>query len=444
MEQTFMKEKKILPLVLSMSMPMVLSMLVNALYNIVDSYFVAKISDEAMTALSLVYPLQLLETAVAVGFGVGINAIAAFYLGAKNDRKANDSVSVGLVLSFVHGILLMAFNLLFAPTFLRMFSKDNLVIEYGLTYSCVVFAFMVPYTIAITYEKIFQAEGQMKVSMFSMICGCVANVILDPLMIFGIGPFPRMGIAGAALATGIGQIIPLVVYLLLYFKLKLPLKVQFRKEMFDKELCLHIYGVGVPATLNMALPSFMITALNGILSTYGDVYVLVLGIYYKLQTFIYLTANGMVQGIRPIIGYNYGAGEYGRVKKTFFTSLRLIAGIMLAGMIICLVFCGQLMGIFTTGAETIAAGKTAIRIISMGFVVSSVSVTVSGTLEGLGKGSMSLAISLLRYLVAIIPAAYVFGKLLGADGIWNCFWFAETAAAVVAWILYKKEEQKMK
>lgn len=444
MEQTFMKEKKILPLVLSMSMPMVLSMLVNALYNIVDSYFVAKISDEAMTALSLVYPLQLLETAVAVGFGVGINAIAAFYLGAKNDRKANDSVSVGLVLSFVHGILLMAFNLLFAPTFLRMFSKDNLVIEYGLTYSYVVFAFTVPYTIAITYEKIFQAEGQMKVSMFSMICGCVANVILDPLMIFGIGPFPRMGIAGAALATGIGQIIPLVVYLLLYFKLKLPLKVQFCKEMFDKELCLHIYGVGVPATLNMALPSFMITALNGILSTYGDVYVLVLGIYYKLQTFIYLTANGMVQGIRPIIGYNYGAGEYGRVKKTFFTSLRLIAGIMLAGMIICLVFCGQLMGIFTTGAETIAAGKTAIRIISMGFVVSSVSVTVSGTLEGLGKGSMSLAISLLRYLVAIIPAAYVFGKLLGADGIWNCFWFAETAAAVVAWILYKKEEQKMK
>ena len=444
MEQTFMKEKKILPLVLSMSMPMVLSMLVNALYNIVDSYFVAKISDEAMTALSLVYPLQLLETAVAVGFGVGINAIAAFYLGAKNDRKANDSVSVGLVLSFVHGILLMAFNLLFAPTFLRMFSKDNLVIEYGLTYSYVVFAFTVPYTIAITYEKIFQAEGQMKVSMFSMICGCVANVILDPLMIFGIGPFPRMGIAGAALATGIGQIIPLVVYLLLYFKLKLPLKVQFCKEMFDKELCLHIYGVGVPATLNMALPSFMITALNGILSTYGDVYVLVLGIYYKLQTFIYLTANGMVQGIRPIIGYNYGAGEYGRVKKTFFTSLRLIAGIMLAGMIICLVFCGQLMGIFTTGAETIAAGKTAIRIISMGFVVSSVSVTVSGTLEGLGKGSMSLVISLLRYLVAIIPAAYVFGKLLGADGIWNCFWFAETAAAIVAWILYKKEEKKMK
>ncbi len=398
MEQTFMKEKKILPLVLSMSMPMVLSMLVNALYNIVDSYFVAKISDEAMTALSLVYPLQLLETAVAVGFGVGINAIAAFYLGAKNDRKANDSVSVGLVLSFVHGILLMAFNLLFAPTFLRM---------------------------------------------FSMICGCVANVILDPLMIFGIGPFPKMGIAGAALATGIGQIIPLVVYLLLYFKLKLPLKVQFRKEMFDKDLCLRIYGVGVPATLNMALPSFMITALNGILSTYGDVYVLVLGIYYKLQTFIYLTANGMVQGIRPIIGYNYGAGEYGRVKKTFFTSLRLIAGIMLAGMIICLVFCGQLMGIFTTSAETIAAGKTAIRIISMGFVVSSVSVTVSGTLEGLGKGSMSLAISLLRYLVAIIPAAYVFGKLLGADGIWNCFWFAETAAAIVAWILWILQQGKI-
>lgn len=438
MEQTYMKEKKILPLVLSMSMPMVLSMLVNALYNIVDSYFVAKISEEAMTALSLVYPLQLLETAVAVGFGVGINAIAAFYLGAEDSQKANDSVSVGLFYGFVHGVLLMAFNFLSAPTFLRMFSKESVVIEYGLTYANVVFAFTIPYTIAITFEKIFQAEGQMKVSMFSMICGCVANIILDPLMIFGIGPFPQMGIAGAALATGIGQIIPLLVYLWLYFKLKLPLRVHFHKEMFDKDLSLRIYGVGIPASLNMALPSFMITALNGILSTYGDVYVLVLGIYYKLQTFIYLTANGMVQGIRPIIGYNYGAGEYGRVKKTFFTSLRLIAGIMFLGMVICLAASGSLMGIFTSNPETIEAGKNAIRIISMGFVVSSVSVTVSGTLEGLGKGSMSLLISLLRYLIAIIPAAYVFGKLLGADAIWNCFWFAETVAAIVAWILYRR------
>ena len=444
MDQTYMKEKPILPLLLSMALPMVISMFVNSLYNIIDSIFVAKISDEAMTALSLVFPIQNMINAIAIGFGVGVNASIAYFLGAEKQEDADTSASFGVLLSLIHGILLTIICILIMPAFLRMFTSDADILDLALTYSRRVFLFSVFVNVGICYEKLFQAVGKMKVSMFSMICGCVANVILDPLMIFGIGPFPRMGIAGAALATGIGQIIPLVVYLLLYFKLKLPLKVQFRKEMFDKELCLHIYGVGVPATLNMALPSFMITALNGILSTYGDVYVLVLGIYYKLQTFIYLTANGMVQGIRPIIGYNYGAGEYGRVKKTFFTSLRLIAGIMLAGMIICLVFCGQLMGIFTTGAETIAAGKTAIRIISMGFVVSSVSVTVSGTLEGLGKGSMSLAISLLRYLVAIIPAAYVFGKLLGADGIWNCFWFAETAAAVVAWILYKKEEQKMK
>ena len=211
MEQTFMKEKKILPLVLSMSLPMMLSMLVNSLYNIVDSYFVAQISEQAMTALSLVYPLQLLETAIAVGFGVGMNAAAAYYLGAKEQQRADDIVTSGLILSLLHGVILMAAALLFAPAFVSLFTENEKILADGVKYSNLVFIFAVPNVIAITFEKIFQAEGRMKVSMFSMLCGCVANIILDPLLIFGIGIFPKMGIEGVAIATGIGQVIPLIV-----------------------------------------------------------------------------------------------------------------------------------------------------------------------------------------------------------------------------------------
>ena len=309
MNQTFMKEKKILPLVLSMSLPMVLSMLVNSLYNIIDSYFVAKISENAMTALSLVYPLQILINAVAVGLGIGLNTAASFYLGAQDHEKADDAASLGMVLSVIHGLVLTFICILIVPSFLHLFTQDEAVISYALTYSYIVFAFTTPITISIAMEKVFQAEGQMVITMTTMLCGCITNIILDPIFIFGLGPVPEMGIAGAAWATGIGQIVPMMLYFIIYLKKPLPLRLRIRKGMFDQKLCGRIYGVGIPAALNMALPSLMITALNGILASFSAVYVLVLGIYYKLQTFIYLTANGIVQGIRPIAGYNYGAGD---------------------------------------------------------------------------------------------------------------------------------------
>lgn len=279
MNQTFMKEKKILPLVLSMSLPMVLSMLVNSLYNIIDSYFVAKISENAMTALSLVYPLQILINAVAVGLGIGLNTAASFYLGAQDHEKANDAASVGMVLSVIHGLVLTFVCILIVPSFLHLFTKDEAVISYALTYSYIVFGFTIPITVSIAMEKVFQAEGQMMITMTTMLCGCITNIILDPIFIFGLGPVPKMGIAGAAWATGIGQVVPMVLYFVFYWKKPLPLRLRIRKGMFDKKLCGRIYGVGIPAALNLALPSLMITALNGILAAFSAVYVLVLGIY---------------------------------------------------------------------------------------------------------------------------------------------------------------------
>ena len=418
MEQTFMKEKKILPLVLSMSLPMMLSMLVNSLYNIVDSYFVAQISEQAMTALSLVYPLQLLETAIAVGFGVGMNAAAAYYLGAKEQQRADDIVTSGLILSLLHGVILMAAALLFAPAFVSLFTENKKILADGVKYSNLVFIFAVPNVIAITFEKIFQAEGRMKVSMFSMLCGCVANIILDPLLIFGIGIFPKMGIEGAAIATGIGQVIPLIVYLFVFIKHPVSLHFHWHKKVFQKRLMGQMYGVGIPATLNLALPSFMITALNGILAVYSASYVLVLGIYYKLQTFIYLTANGIVQGIRPLVGYNYGAGEYDRVKKIAHTSMGLIALVMVMGMAISCAIPQQLMGIFTDDSQTIIYGAEALKTYFFGFVFMSFMFTGQSTFTALGYSKHAIFFSLLRKVIIVTPLAIILPRIgFGVMGV---------------------------
>lgn len=442
MEQTFMKEKKILPLVLSMSLPMVISMAVNALYNIIDSYFIAKVSEEAMTALAIVYPVQNLINAIAIGFGIGLNAIIAFYLGAEEQKQADKAAAIGILLSFVHGILLMIVCIVGMPVFLKNFSSDPKITNLALIYANRAFLFSPVINLGLSFEKIFQSIGKMKVSMFSMICGCAANIILDPIMIFGVGFVPAMGIAGAAYATGIGQCVTLLVYLLFYFCSSNPIKISRDSLHFDVTIIKKIYSVGVSATLNLALPSLLISVLNGMLADFSEKYVLVLGVYYKLQTFIYLTANGIIQGIRPLMGYNYGAGEYGRVKKIYKTSLAMNLGIMMIGMILCWIIPEHLIGLFTDNSQTIEIGVSALHIISLGFIVSAVSITCSGALEGLGKGTHSLFLSLLRYAAVIIPAAYLFSRFWDADGVWYAFCFTEFITAGFAALIYYKEISK--
>lgn len=438
MNQTFMKERRILPLVLSMSLPMVISMAVNSLYNIVDSFFVAKISEDAMTALSLVFPIQNLVNAVTIGFAIGINAVIAYFLGAKQEHKANEAATQGIVCNFLHGILLTVGCIAGMPMFLRMFTENQTVLDMGLRYARIVLLFSVVISMAVSFEKIFQSVGKMKVSMFSMMVGCVSNILLDPVLIFGLGPAPRLGIEGAAIATGLGQIFSLAVYLLIYMFRPMGVRIQLHGFAMNKGLLLRLYSIGIPAALNMALPSVLISALNGILAAYGQVYVLVLGVYYKLQTFLYLSANGIIQGIRPLVGYNYGAGEYRRVRRIYTTSLTLIMAIMAVGTVLCLLFPQSLMGLFTDNRETLAIGAAALRIISLGFVVSAVSVTASGTLEGLSQGMSSLVISLCRYILVIIPAAFVLSRVCGACGVWYAFVISELLTAVAAGLIYRR------
>ena len=438
MQQTFMKEKPILPLLASMSLPMVISMLVNSLYNIVDSFFVAQISEDAMTALSLVYPVQNFINAAAIGFGVGINAVIAYYLGAGDERRANTAATRGMVLSALHGAVAAVVCIAVMPAFLRLFTADETVIDLGVRYARIAFAFGVIIMLGLAFEKIFQAVGSMKTPMISLLCGCVANIVLDPVLIFGLGPFPAMGIEGAALATGIGQTLTLAIYLAVY-RLR-PIRVRISRQYLagGDGLTGRLYAIGVPAVLNLALPSLLISALNAILAAYAQLYVVVLGVYYKLQTFLYLPASGVVQGMRPLIGYNYGAGEHKRVSRIYWTAMAMCGVVMAVGTAICLAVPDRLIALFTENPQTIAAGATALRIISAGFLVSTVSVVSSGALEGLGKGMPSLVISLCRYTVVIIPLAWALSRLWGADGVWHAFWITEAVTAAVAYLVYRR------
>ena len=278
-------------------------------------------------------------------------------------------------------------------------------------------------------------------TMFCMMCGCVANIILDPIMIFGFGPVPAMGIEGAAWATGIGQTLTLAMYLLLARLNPLPVHVAARYARVTRGTARRLYSVGVPAALNLALPSLLISSLNIILSQYSQIYVVVLGVYYKLQTFLYLPANGIVQGMRPLVGYNYGAREYARVRRICLTALALAAGIMAFGTLLCQAMPEALISPFTQNAETVRAGAAALRVISLGFIVSTVSVIASGALEGLGMGAPSFVISLLRYAVITIPAAFILSRFLGAAGVWHAFWLAELCTAGAAYFIYRRRTE---
>ena len=434
----FMKERPVFPLLVSMALPMVISMMVNALYNIVDSFFVARISEQAMTALSLVFPVQNLINAIAIGFGVGINALIALYSGAGEHAKADTAATHGMAFALLHGVVILAVSIPAMPAFLRLFTKDEAVVAMGVQYATAAFAFAPVIMAGLAFEKQFQAVGRMSTAMAAMLCGSLANLVLDPLLIFGLGPCPKLGIRGAALATGAGQVLTLLVYLVVYRVKPIPVKLRRACLKWDAALDKKLYSIGVPAILNLALPSLLVFCLNSILAAFADSYVVVLGIYYKLQTFLYLPASGIVQGMRPILSFNYGAGEKARVQKIFRLALALCGAIMAAGTVLCLAAAGPLMGLFTQNPETVAAGGTALRLICLGFVVSAVSVVVSGALEALGRGLPSLVISLCRYVVVMIPLAFVLSRFLGASGVWHAFWLTEAVTAAISWGIYRR------
>lgn len=437
MDQSYMKTKSIFSLVMAMSVPNILSMLINSLYNIVDSFFVARISEQAMNAISIVYPIQNLSLAIAVGFGIGINAQIAQLLGRGEERRAGVAGTAGMMLALVHGIAVFLLCRMFLPKFLGLYTQDADILTMSRQYGDIVLLFCGVQHLFIGMEKIYQSLGRMKTTMVCMSFGCIVNIILDPILIFGMGPIPAMGIAGAAWATGIGMTLELLLYGSIYVMHPIPIRLTRENLRVDRRLIGQLYNVGIPASLNMALPSVLISALNSILIGFSQVYVVILGAYYKLQTFVYMPANGLIQGIRPLIGYNFGAGEQERVKKIHRLTLLISTAMMAAGTVVCLLFPEWLMGLFANQPETIREGGIALRIISLGFAASAVSITACGCMEGLGMGMPPLVISLLRYTLLIIPAAFILSRFMGPAGVWHAFWVTELIAAVISWFYYQ-------
>ena len=434
-----MGEKPIFPLLLSMAIPPTISMLIQALYNVVDSIFVNRLSESAFTAVSLVYPLQNLIIALGVGFGVSLNAAIARSLGAKDYDRASQVATHSLILTGVHSLLFLFIGLFLTDPFLSLFPADAAVYEMAAQYSRIVVCCAFGTLFHLCVEKMFQASGNMIIPMAVQALGAIINIILDPILIFGMFGLPQMGVSGAAIATVIGQATACLVSILLFVKQNTVFSFRLRKFSFDKSTVLQLYAVAIPSTVMFSLPSVLVALLNKTLAVISAAAVNVLGIYFKLQSFVYMPANGIIQGMRPIVSYNYGAGNRDRMHQAIFCSLRTAGGIMAAGTLLFLLFPSALLAPFDVQEEVASIAVTALRLISLGFLVSTVGIVFAGTFEALGKGPQSLCISLVRQLLITPALAYVLSKTaLGLIGVWICFPIAETCAALVAIIIYRR------
>lgn len=437
-EHNTMANKPIFPLLMKMAIPPMLSMLIQSMYNIIDSIFVAKLGEKALTALSLAFPLQNLSLAFSVGLGVAINALIAQNLGAKKNNLANNIASHGIFLSLLHSLLFIFIGVFLIKPFFSIFTNDPETLNYAITYGSIVITFTFGSIIHITIEKMFQATGNMIIPMFLQVIGAVVNIILDPILIFGINGYLKFGVSGAAIATIIGQISACLLAILLFRK-KSFLKLSLTTFKPNLQIIKNIYSIAIPSGVMTALPSILVTLLNGLLTTVNQSAIAFLGIYFKLQSFVYMPANGLIQGMRPLISYNFGAKHFERVKKIIKVSIIVTSVILCSGTLIFMTFPKFILSWFNATSSLLNIGIIGLRIFSICFIVSSVSIVISGTFESLGNGKYSLTISLLRQLIITVPLAHILLFLIGLNGVWLSFLIAECIASIVSIILLKKE-----
>lgn len=427
-------------LLLNMSWPMMLSMLIQALYNMVDSLFVAQLSRDGFEALALVYPVQMLMVAVCVGTGVGFNALLARRLGQRREEEADQVAANGYFVYFVCWLVFLVLGVGFARPFLTLFSDVPQQIEYGTQYLSIVTGLSIGICMQFAGERTLQATGNTVGPMIIQGVGAVVNLILDPLFIFGIGPFPKMEVAGAALATVLGQIVGLAASFIMVHRSPV-IHLTFRRFRPNGEIIRTMFRVGFPAILMQALSSFMTVGMNLILPLFTPFGVFILGAYYKILSFIFMPLYGMNNALVPIISFNYGAKSKERITGTIHFALFLTVGIMAAGMLILLVLAGPLLSLFDASGPLLEAGTAALRIIALSFVFAGVSIILCSALQALGSANASLLISLLRQILLLLPAAAVLGALSGGL-VWFAFLTAEVLSCGVALLLYRRVYQK--
>ncbi|MBE5967055.1 MAG: MATE family efflux transporter [Lachnospiraceae bacterium] len=442
MLQTEKRENKmgIMPvpkLLLNMSVPMMISMMVMALYNIIDSIFVAQINENALTALSLAFPIQNFMIAIANGTGVGINSLLSRSLGEKNQKEVNASAVNGIFLALISSILFAVFGFLFAEPYMLSQTKDPEIIKYGTQYLQIISLFSIGVFMEITFERIIQSSGKTFYSMITQITGAIINIILDPIMIFGLFGFPKMGVTGAALATVIGEIG--AAGLSLYFNLRKnhEVKISFKKFTPCWRTIKSIYTVGAPSFLMQSIGSVLTFCLNKILIQFTTTAVSVFGIYFKLQSFIFMPVFGLNNGMVPIIAYNYGARNKKRILDTMKYSIGAAVVVMFFGFIIFQIFPVQLLSLFNATDAMLEIGVPALRIISLHFVFAGFCIITVSVFQALGNGLFSLINSLTRQLILLLPAAYLLSKNFGLTAIWFAFPIAEIGSLLICIVFLK-------
>ena len=435
------------PLIFSMALPAMVSMIINALYNIVDSIFVAQYSQSALAAVSLVFPLQTLVVAIGVGTGVGVNSLISRRLGEKRQLHADSAAEHGIALSIIGGIVFLVLGFGLSGVFVSAFGATEEVSVQAVQYSHIAVGLSIFVMISMMCEKVQQSTGNMIIPMLQGLTGAIVNIILDPLMIFGIGPFPEMGVTGAALATVIGQIFGMLIGLWGVFKHQKVLKLNMRKFKWRLQTVKDIYRVGLPGIVMQSITSVMTAGMNGILIGFSQTAVNVLAVYFKLQTFVFMPVFGLNQGALPVMGYNYGA----RNKKRLFGAYRIALGtavaIMLLGFVLFQLFPEPMLMMFVDRTDAAAmqemldTGGPALKTISLAFVGAAFGIINSTVFQATARGLNSLIVSVCRQLVIILPAAWLLGRFVGLNAIWYSFPIAEIASFLISYLLLWREYQ---
>lgn len=431
-----------LRLILSMSLPTMFSMIIQAMYNIVDSVFVSSLGQDALTALSLAYPLQLMTISVAVGTGVGINSFISRRLGEKNQELANNGAANGIFISIISWLVFLLVGIFLTVPFFKLFNPTPGVMKYGVDYTSIILIFSVGVMVEIAIEKVLQATGNMIFPMIFQLIGAVSNIVLDPLFIFGIGPFPRMEVAGAAVATVIGQILAMLFAIYIFFFKKHAVQVHVRNFKPSLKIIKNIYAVGFPSIIMQSISSVLVVGLNAILMGFSEAAVSVHGIYYKMQSFVFMPVFGLNQGLMPIMGYNFGAKNKDRLHSAIRYGCIIAAFIMLCGTVIFWVFPAQILSLFNANDDILNMGIKAMRFISLSFLPAAIDIIFSTTFQAVGKGFSSMILSLLRQLVFILPAALVLSNF-GVNAVWFAYPIAEVGALIVAIFLYTRINKKV-
>jgi putative MATE family efflux protein len=430
-------------LIVMMSLPAIFSMLVQALYNVIDGIFISNISEAALTAVTLIFPINMLIIAISVGTGIGVNSLIARRLGQKLYEEANNVASQSYRLVFISGGIFAFLGFFFSRSFVEIFTTNQYVIDNATIYCQIVTVFSIFIMMQINNDRILQAQGNMIVPMVTNLIGATTHIILAYFLVFGHGIFPQLGVAGAAISTVSGEGVGVALGTIYIFGREHLIKIKIRGFKIDFNIIKSIYAVGFPAILMQSLASIMLLALNGILIGYSEAAVAVLGVYFRTQAFIFMPVFGLTQGIMPIIGYNYGAKNKERLMRAYKISLAMAITIMAFGTLIFQLIPEQIFVLFSATPEMYSIGIYALKVISIGFALAAFGIICSVFFQAMGHGMYSLIISLARQLVGIIPLAFIFSSMFGLYGIWWAFPASELigtiASGIVLYIIYVKE-----